>query len=128
MKALLTIRRRPRSATGWRDFLPAAVLLIVGLLGLAAATLTPSGKGNQYAVVAPPWYSPGQTMTLIQDADGRIAGIDGSTRLMVAHSTKPDFVWDLYRAGAWLVIDPGQLQGCVDIQPEVQPGVRSNKA
>lgn len=97
---------------GWRDFGPAAALLLIGMAGLALAILAPSGRGGQYAVVAPPWYSQGRTIALIQQAGGSIAGRGGLRNIIIVHSENPAFARALYRAGAWLVIDPMSLQGC----------------
>ena len=101
---------------GWRDFIPAVALLIIGISGIAIATLQPSRKGGEYAVVAPPWYGLGQTISLIRAADGRVADTVGPTNIIIAYSDNPAFVEALYRAGAWLVIDPIQSRGCVGVQ------------
>lgn len=104
--------RLAMASRGRRDFAPAILLLILGVLGLVAATLAPSGKSGQYAVIAPPWYSTGQTISLIQDAGGRIATINPASHIVIAHSDKAGFDFDLYRAGAWLVLDPMRVRGC----------------
>jgi hypothetical protein len=97
----------------WRDLLPAAALLFVGLFGLAAASFAPTGKDGQYAVIAPPWYDLRQTIALIQAADGGVADIGGPSNIVIAQSENPGFVHALYGAGAWLVIDPMRLRGCI---------------
>lgn len=74
---------------GWRDFIPAAALLVFGLAGLGMAMLAPSGNGGQYAVVAPPWYDLRQTMALVQAADGLVSGTGGLANIVVAHSDSP---------------------------------------
>lgn len=101
----------------WRDLVPAVALLFVGMFGLVAATLAPTGKDGQYAVIAPPWYDLRQTITLIKTAGGGVADIGGPANIVIAHSEKPGFVRSLYGAGAWLVIDPMQLRGCVGFKP-----------
>ncbi|CAN5367994.1 hypothetical protein BH10PSE18_BH10PSE18_39370 [soil metagenome] len=94
--------------------------MTVFLLGLVVATLYPSGKDGQYAVVAPPWYSVNQTIALIQAADGRIVDTGDYANMAIVHSTKPDFVRALYGAGAWLVIDPLRLRGCIGFGSTLQ--------
>ncbi len=106
----------------WRDLVPAVVLLFVGMFGLVAATLAPTGKDGQYAVIAPPWYDLRRTITLIQAAGGGVADIGGPQNIVIAHSEKPGFVGALYGAGAWLVIDPMQLRGCVGFKPAPDQG------
>jgi len=101
---------------------PAALLLAVGLAGLAAATLAPTGKGDQYAVIAPPWYTMAQTIDLVRNTQGQIVEIGKPFRIMpgtivITHSARPDFVTAAYRAGAWLVIDPMRLRGCIGLLP-----------
>jgi hypothetical protein len=100
-----------------RDFLPAGALLIVGLGVLAIATLSPSGRHGQYAVIAPPWYSLAQTISLVRAANGGIVDVGNPGNMVIAFSDKPDFVRALYRAGAWLVIDPMRLRGCLGFRP-----------
>jgi hypothetical protein len=102
------------------DLVPAVVLLIIGSIALVVATLAPSGKDGQYAIVAPPWYRLGETVALIQDADGRIVDMRGPANLIIAHSDDPNFVQRLYGAGAWLVVDPLRLRGCVGLVQEAR--------
>jgi hypothetical protein len=94
------------------DFIPAAVLLALGIIALSVAKLYPSGDGHQYAVVAPPWLTLGQKVSLVQSARGKIVEMSGARHVVVAYSEDPDFVRELYRAGAWLVLDPVNLRGC----------------
>jgi hypothetical protein len=103
-----------------RDLWPAFALFFVGMMALLIATLSPSGKDGQYAVVAPPWYRLGDTVTLIQKADGGIVDMGGPANIIIAHSENPDFVRALYSAGAWLVVDPMKLRGCVGFRSEAQ--------
>ena len=103
-----------------RDLGPAAALLFAGMAALLIATLAPSGKDGQYAVIAPPWYRLGDTIALIQKAGGGIVDMGGPAYMVIAHSENPDFVRTLYGAGALLVIDPLRLRGCIGFRPEAQ--------
>lgn len=105
----------------WRDLVPAAALLFVGLIGLAAATLAPTGRDGQYAVVAPPWYDLPETLALIRTANGGIVDAGGPGNMVIAQSDDPAFVDAAYRAGAWAVIDPMRLRGCVGFRPASAP-------
>lgn len=96
----------------WRDFVPAAALLLVGLAALLIATISPSGKAGQYAVIVPPGQAMGEVMAVIQQAGGGILEMRDGSYFILAHSENPDFVSKLYRAGAWLVVDPMGLRGC----------------
>jgi hypothetical protein len=103
-----------------RDLGPAAALLFFGMTALLVAMLSPSGKDGQYAVIAPPWYRLGQTIALIQKADGGIVDMAGPANMVIAHSKSPDFVHALYASGAWLVIDPMRLRGCVGFRQKAR--------
>ena len=100
----------------WRDLLPACALLIIGLAGLAIAKLMPTGADGQYAVIAPPWYALPQTISLVQAAHGGIVEVGDNGNVVIASSHEPDFVRALYGAGAWLVIDPVRLRGCLGLK------------
>lgn len=128
---LMETRRRDRIARAvnptagsfkWRDLAPAAALLFIGLLGLVAATLAPTGRDGQYAVVAPPWYDLPETLALIRTANGGIVDAGGPDNMVIAQSDDPGFVDAAYRAGAWAVIDPMRLRGCVGFKPASMPG------
>jgi hypothetical protein len=106
---------------GWPELLPAVALLIVSAVGIAAAALSPSGDGGQYAVVTPPWYDRSETMGLVAIAGGDIIDFGGSSNVVIAHSDNPGFVRGLYHAGAWLVIDPVILRGCLKLTLESVP-------
>lgn len=97
----------------WHALAPAVVLMIVSSVGVSAATLWPSGERDQYAVVAPPSYNMGRTVQLVHAAGGDIVEVGGLTNVLIVHSADRNFVAALYQAGAWLVIDPLQLRGCL---------------
>lgn len=98
----------------FRDFVPAGTLLLLGLLGLAVATLRPSAGGGELAVIAPPWYDRNETVALILSAGGSIIRPADASNMIVVRSDDPRFVGALYGAGAWFVIDPRGLHGCGD--------------
>lgn len=103
----------PERARRTGELAPALLLLALLLAGLGVATLSPSGRGGQYAVIAPPWFGAGQTFSLVASAGGRIADAGGPANIVVAQSADPDFIASLYRAGAWLVVDPVSRRGCL---------------
>ena len=97
----------------WQDFAPAITLLIVSAAAIFVAALSPSGDRSQYAVVALPWYNLTQTVELVATAGGDIVDFGSMADVVIAHSESAGFVRALYRAGAWLVIDPVGLRGCL---------------
>ena len=106
------------------DFGPAIAFLVVSAVGIFAAALSPTGDGGQYLVVAPFGYGLGQMVELVDAAGGDIVGLGGLTNIVIVRSEHPRFVRALYRAGAWLVIDPMRLPGCLGFgrTPESGPG------
>jgi hypothetical protein len=100
----------------WRDCGPALALLIVSAIGIMAGSFSPTGHYGQYAVLAPPWYDFAQTVGLVDRAGGTIVGVTAMSALLIVHSDQHGFVRALYRAGAWLVVDPGRLRGCLGFE------------
>jgi hypothetical protein len=115
--------RHPTAGTdsrNWLDLAPAIALLIVSIGSIFAATVSPSGTRGQYAVVAPLWYNQTQTIELVGIAGGDIVDLGGIANIVIAHSDNPGFTRSLYHAGAWLVIDPIGLRGCLGIEQGFQ--------
>lgn len=106
------------------DFAPAIALLVVSALGIFAAALSPTGDGGQYLVIAPFGYDLVQTVELVGAAGGDIVDLGDLANVVIVHSENPRFVRALYRAGAWLVIDPMRLGGCLGFgrTPAPAPG------
>jgi hypothetical protein len=117
MKSSTTITKR----RGWRELATAVALLIVSAVGIVAAALSPSGNRGQYAVVTPPWYDRSETIGLVAIAGGDIIDFGGLRNVVIAHSENPGFVRGLYLAGAWLVIDPVGLRGCLGFTRKSAP-------
>ncbi|MPT46979.1 MAG: hypothetical protein E2598_00980 [Sphingobium sp.] len=95
-----------------RDVLPALFLLMIGIFGLAAATLFSVPTGPQYVVITAPGSSLAETISVIAHAQGGIVSTGRYSNIVVAASDRPDFVQSLRRAGAWLVVNPTQISGC----------------
>ena len=110
----------------WHHFVPAAVLMIVITVGVFVATLWPSGDQGQYAVVAPPSYTLGRTIALVRAAGGGVVDVGGLKNVVIVHSANKNFVAASYRAGAWLVVDPQRLRGCIGFpQDSTSRGART---
>jgi hypothetical protein len=102
----------PREA-GWRDLIPATALLILGLALFVVVGLGPVAGRDQYAVVAPPWYGVEQTAALVSAAGADIVDAGGLGNVLIVRGSGADFAGSLYRNGAWLVLDPQHLRGCL---------------
>jgi hypothetical protein len=97
----------------WSGLLPALALLLSSVLGALVAGLVPAAGQTQVAVVTAPWWGLMRTVEMIGAADGTILDAGGLPNVVIAHSDDPGFVDALYRAGAWLVLDPVLLRGCL---------------
>jgi hypothetical protein len=111
--------RSPRSMRGAAAWLPAAALLVVSVAAIVLAGFGPTGAGGQYAVVAPPWFDLAHTMQLANAAGGDVVDVGGLANVVIIHSGDPKIVGALYAAGAWLVLDPGRVRGCLDFAAPV---------
>ena len=109
----MDLLQAPGVQRGWQDFAPAATLLLASVIGLVFAGLNPSGARGQYAVIVPAWYDRGQTARLVGQAGGDLVAMGRLANVAIVHSNHPNFVWTLYRTGAWLVVDPAHLRGCL---------------
>jgi hypothetical protein len=120
------VRTRAEQTKGhnWQALVAAIALSIVIAVGIFVAALSPSGDRGQYAVVAPPWYNLAQTIGLIGSAGGELIDFGDLANVVIVHSDSPGFVQALYHAGAWLVIDPVALRGCLGFEryPRRLPG------
>ncbi|MBC9177180.1 hypothetical protein [Pseudoroseomonas ludipueritiae] len=88
-------------------------LLFGSVFAALLVGLAPAAGQTQFAVIAAPWWSLSRTAELVGAAEGDILDVGGLPNVVIAHSDDPDFVAALYRRGAWLVLDPVLLRGCL---------------
>lgn len=95
-----------------RDFLPAALLAAVCIMGLTVASLVASPVKGQFLVIGPVLQGRGGVLDIVQRAEGGILGFGGLPNIAIAAADHPDFAQSLRDNGAWLVLpSPGPL-GC----------------
>jgi len=104
----------------WRDLAPAAALLLVGLIGLLWASLPTSSANGQYVVIAPPWWSLSETITLASSADAGFLEVGRFSNVVIAASDNPGFVAAARSAGALFVFASPRLAGCLRSQSRVR--------
>ena len=104
-----------------RALWPALLLVVLGLLGLAAGTLTANAVPGQYLVLAAPWRSPAQMLDMVWRADGGIAGFGALPGAAIAMTRRPDFADAVRAQGAWLVLPSPTLLGCCTLQRKDLP-------
>jgi hypothetical protein len=110
--------RQFRRGAAFRDFLPALILLAIGLVGLLTASLSGDGRGGQYLVIAAPWSGYGRTIQAIRGADGALAAVGGFGNIAIATSSRRDFADRARQGGAWLVLPSPRLVGCFGLPSE----------
>lgn len=110
----------------WRDIVNAHALAFVVLVivvylvlavGLARLLLAPTGKGDQYVVVLPPWARMDRIFELSTAVDGRVIGLNDTTNAYLLYVEREDAVDALHRSGAWLVLDPTRVGGILGCGP-----------
>lgn len=89
------------------------LLALFSVVGALAVGLTPQAGQTQLAVIAAPWRGLNEMVSLVAAADGTIVDVGGASNVIIASSDSPAFITALYRAGAWLVLDPILLRGCL---------------
>lgn len=95
-----------------RDILPAAGLLVAGLVGLLIASLSNSDSRGQYVVVMAPWSNEAGTVDRISSAGGGFLQLGGFANIIIAASSEPDFASRMRAAGSWLVFPFPGIAGC----------------
>ena len=103
-----TISRNP-----WSGLLPSAALLLCSAFAALMVGLAPTAGQTQFAVITAPWWDLSRTAALVGAAEGDILDVGGLPNVVIAHSDAPGFVAALYEQGAWLVLDPVLLRGCL---------------
>lgn len=107
------IRQKTRLA-GIRPYVPAVILLAIGIVGLSLATFLSASPNNRYIIFAAPGASLADSINQVRDADGRLIQISRFRNIIVAGSDRPDFAAAVRRSGAWLVIAAPARGGCLD--------------
>lgn len=105
---------RPRGAL--RDLLPAALLLVLTVVGTVLTAGLSSTARGQVAVLGAPWAGFEDVARIVAGADGSIIAPGGLRNVVIARASSSDFVIRLYEAGAWLVLDWDGLTGCLASQ------------
>lgn len=98
--------------------LPALALLLVGLAGLAWATVPPARVGGQVVVIAPPGTSQIRTLAMVAGAQGALVAPGRFANIAIATSPRADFAAALRREGVWFVFASPRLAGCLGAAKE----------
>jgi hypothetical protein len=87
-------------------------LAVASVLAMAALQAHPR-DGAQVAAVFSPWTDDGGAIARVAQAGGLVVRRGIVDTIVVVQSDQPGLIARLYAAGAWLVIDPGTLGGCL---------------
>lgn len=110
----------------WRDVVNGHALFFIVLVsavyltlvvGLALLLLSPTGKDDQYIVVLPPWAETDRIFEISTALNGRVIGLNTKSNAYLLYVTRPEAADELYRAGAWLVLDPKKVGGVLGCGP-----------
>ena len=92
-------------------WVPCMALAVGSMLAVGASSLGPP-PGGPIAALYPPWWS--ATQCLLAAAAGGMPVRFGATSFVVVVAPEtPDAARLLRQAGAWLLLDPRALGGCV---------------
>jgi len=108
-----SIPRTPGSGT-----LPAVALAAAMLMGsvVATAALAIAPGADQAAPVAalfPPWWTAEEAYVAAASTGGAIVRQGALPSLLVVQSAEPGFRGRLRAAGAWVLLDPKAVGGCL---------------
>jgi hypothetical protein len=102
------MQRRPDS---WRCCVPAAILAVLGVGGVAFARLAPVADAAEPVAV---FSLGGDALASVLAAGGRILSPGGLPGSIIAIGDAPDFSARLYAAGASLVLRADGALGCAE--------------
>ena len=125
-----TVRRACNSdSTSWRGLLPAASVLLVGMLFLAALAAAPKAWRGQIALVFAPNAGAAEIMTAVAAMEARLVRSGGLGNLVVVSFDRETSYAELRRHGAWLALDPVLAGACALLlaEPLPSPGTQGGQ-
>lgn len=84
------------------------------LVAPLALVAEPPATTQGVAVVFAPWTGAGEAFERVARAGGEIVRGGGFPFVAVAAASSPDFAARIRTQGAWLLLDPQGLGGCLD--------------
>ena len=105
-------RDRFSDVGGLRSTLPACGLLLVSAIAIGAAGALPSAQARQVAVLFSPFESSESIARAVAATGVRMVRDGAVDTIVVVDLDHSASTADLYRAGAWLVLDAVIAGGC----------------
>ncbi len=100
------------SVRQWRVVVAAGAMMLASLLSVAWFAAQPRGSA-EVAAIFPPWTSREHAVLAVAAAGGLVVRRGAFDSILVARGSDAGFVDRLFAAGAWAVIDPMALGGCL---------------
>jgi hypothetical protein len=88
-------------------------LLLVSWLWITAITLRVGPGDNVVAVVFPPWWTTERAFAAAALAEASIVRVGGFSSVLVVQPAAVNGLERLYRAGAWLSVNPTGVGACL---------------
>ncbi len=97
----------------WPHWLCPVALLLVSWLWITAVTLRVGPGDNVVAVVFPPWWTTERSFAAAASAEASIVRVGGFSPVLVVQPAAVNGLERLYRAGAWLLVNPTGVGACL---------------
>jgi hypothetical protein len=88
-------------------------LLLVSWVGIAALTFRAGPGDKVVAVIFPPWWTLDRAFNAAASAEASIVRVGGLGSILVVEPAATNGLERLYRAGAWLSVNPAGVGGCL---------------
>ncbi|WGR99896.1 hypothetical protein MTX26_03255 [Bradyrhizobium sp. ISRA443] len=108
--------------TRWPAWLGAAALLIASWIGIAALSLQVRAGTEVVAVAFPPWWGARRAVLAAASAHASIVRMTAVPTLLVVRPDRDGGLNRLYKAGAWLTVDPKAVAACIGADDELGIG------
>ena len=103
-----------------RRWLPALILMLASLAGVAALRLAPI-EGEPVAILFAPGTTADAALLRTVAAGGAVLRSVGWSGLVIARSGEPQFISALYGQGAWVVMSAAGARGCGEPSTVIGP-------
>ena len=96
----------------WPSWLNAMALLLVSVVSVAALSFQARPGADVVAVAFPAWWDSQRALSAATAANAAIIRMTAVPSLLVVRPDGPEGLSQLYKAGAWLTLDPQAIAAC----------------
>jgi len=108
-------RARQIDSHRWPHWLSPVALLLVSWVWIAALTFRVGPGDSAVAVIFPPWWTADRAFAAAAAAEASIVRVGAVGSVLVVQPSALNGLQRLYRAGAWLAVNPTGLGACLAI-------------